>query len=67
MTPKELEAAKKELGLSAETICGEAGISLSSWFKAKKGECNPNTLKHLSIAINKLLTEKQNNKEGTEK
>ncbi len=58
MTSKELRLTKERLGLTAEDICSEAGISLSTYHKVLRDEpINTNTERHLSEALNRLLLE----------
>lgn len=56
MTPRQLKTLQKQCGKSAEYICGEAGISLSTWHKfMRTGEIGQSTMKHLEYALNRIL------------
>ncbi len=44
--------------MTAEDICSEAGISLSTYHKIRQGKpVNKNTERHLKDALNRLLLE----------
>lgn len=56
MTPEQLKILQNQTGKSAEFICGECGISLSTWHKfMRTGEIGKNTLKHLEAGLNRIL------------
>lgn len=57
MTANELLKSQKAIGVPAELICGEAGVSLRTWQRIIAGDvvAEKKTLNALRVTIDRLL------------